>query len=170
MSTSFIIGFCVGILVVAIVCIILSKKNCRNKYDERQKAIQGVAYKFGFLAMVAYFIANGIVCMLLDDWLPTFIMNFIGICFGIVCYAGYAIFKDAYISLNAKPLRFLIYLALVSAFNYLVFFVNSQTNKGTPEIYLTNLICAILLTTVCAMIIIKIIIDKSREKKELVEE
>lgn len=170
MSIAFYVGFCVGILVVAIICSILIKKNCRGKYDERQKAIQGIAYKFGFFAMFAYYLINGFVCSEIGNWLPVFEMNFIGIGVGVVCYAGYAIFKDAYISLNTKPLRFLLFLAFISAINYICFFANSEINSDTPDVYLTNLICAILLTAVCVMLIIKIIIDKCSAKKELVEE
>lgn len=170
MELSYITGFIVGILVVALVFWIARKKLAGvAKYDERQKAIQGVAYKVGFFAMFAYFIINGFVCMEIGNWLPVFEMNFIGIGVGVVCYAGYAIFKDAYISLNTKPLRFLLFIAFVAVINYVCFFANTIVNSDTPEIYITNLICAILLTAVCVMLIIKIIIDKANAKKELVE-
>lgn len=170
MDLCFIAGFMLGLLIVLIVFSIARKKlvGC-SKYDERQKAIQGVAYKVGFFAMFAYLIINGFVCMEIGNWLPVFDMNFIGIGVGVVCYAGYAIFKDAYISLNTKPLRFLLFLAFVSVINYICFFANFEINSDTPEIYLTNLICAFLLTAVCVMLIIKIIIDKVNAKKELVE-
>lgn len=170
MDLCFIAGFMLGLLIVLIVFSIARKKlvGC-SKYDERQKAIQGVAYKVGFFAMFAYLIINGFVCMEIGNWLPVFDMNFIGIGVGVVCYAGYAIFKDAYISLNTKPLRFLLFLAFVSVINYICFFENFGINSDTPEIYLTNLICAFLLTAVCVMLIIKIIIDKVNAKKDLVE-
>lgn len=170
MDLCFIAGFMLGLLIVLIVFSIARKKlvGC-SKYDERQKAIQGVAYKVGFFAMFAYLIINGFVCMEIGNWLPVFDMNFIGIGVGVVCYAGYAIFKDAYISLNTKPLRFLLFLAFVSVINYICFFANFGINSDTPEIYLTNLICAFLLTAVCVMLIIKIIIDKVNAKKDLVE-
>lgn len=170
MDLCFIAGFMLGLLIVLIVFSIARKKlvGC-SKYDERQKAIQGVAYKVGFFAMFAYLIINGFVCMEIGNWLPVFDMNFIGIGVGVVCYAGYAIFKDAYISLNTKPLRFLLFLAFVSVINYICFFANFGISSDTPEIYLTNLICAFLLTAVCVMLIIKIIIDKVNAKKELVE-
>lgn len=170
MSIAFYVGFCVGILVVAIICLILVNKKCKGQYDERQKAIQGIAYKFGFFAMFAYYLINGFVCSEIGNWLPVFDMNFIGIGVGVVCYAGYAIFKDAYISLNTKPLRFLLFLAFISVINYICFFANFKVNSDTLEVYLTNLICAFLLTAVCIMLIIKVIIDKCNEKKELVEE
>lgn len=171
MSLSYIAGFTVGILIVLAVFLIARKKlvGC-SKYDERQKAIQGVAYKVGFFAMFAYFIINGFICMELGNWMPVFEMNFIGIGVGVVCYAGYAIFKDAYISLNTKPLRFLLFMAFVAVINYISFFANSGINSDIPEVYLTNLVCGILLTAVCVMLIIKIIIDKVNAKKELVEE
>lgn len=168
MSLYYILGFCIGILAVAVISLIFSKKECNSKYDERQKAIQGVAYKVGFFALFAYLIINGFVCSEVGNWLPVFDMNFIGIGVGVVCYAGYAIFNDAYISLNTKPLRFLLFLAIVAVINYICFFLN--VNKGEiPDVYLANLICAILLTAICVMLIIKVIIDKVSAKKELVE-
>lgn len=170
MELSYFLGVIVGFLVVAMFFFI-ARKLLRGvgKYDERQKAIQGVAYKVGFFAMFAYFLINGFICMEIGNWLPVFEMNFIGICFGVLCYAGYAIFKDAYISLNAKPLRYMLFIAIVSVINYVCYFANTIVNSDTPEIYITNLICAILLTAVCVMLIIKIIIDKANAKKELVE-
>lgn len=170
MTLSYITGFIVGILVVALFFFIVRKKlRGVTKYDERQKAIQGVAYKVGFFAMFAYFLINGFICMKIGNWLPVFEMNFIGVCFGTMCFAGYAIFKDAYISINAKPFRYLLFIAIVSAINYACYFANSNLNSDTPEIYITNLICAVLLTVVCVMLIIKLIVDKVNAKKELVE-
>lgn len=169
MSTAFYIGLIVGILIVAIVSLISIKRKCRGQYDERQKAIQGVAYKFGFFAMFAYFILNGFICMEIGEWLPIIDMNFIGLCFGIVCFAGYAIFNDAYLSLNSKPFKFSLFISFVAIINYVCFFINVM-DGDTPEAFLLNLICAVFLTVICFMIIIKVIIDKHNEKKELVEE
>lgn len=169
MSTAFYIGFIVGILIVAIVSLISIKRKCRGQYDERQKAIQGVAYKVGFFAMFAYFIINGFICMEIGEWLPIIDMNFIGLCFGIVCFAGYAIFNDAYLSLNSKPFKFSLFISFVAIINYVCFFINVM-DGDTPDAFLLNLICAVFLTVICFMIIIKVIIDKHNEKKELVEE
>ncbi len=169
MSTAFYIGLIVGILIVAIVSLISIKRKCRGQYDERQKAIQGVAYKVGFFAMFAYFIINGFICMEIGEWLPIIDMNFIGLCFGIVCFAGYAIFNDAYLSLNSKPFKFSLFISFVAIINYVCFFINVM-DGDTPEAFLLNLICAVFLTVICFMIIIKVIIDKHNEKKELVEE
>lgn len=170
MSLSYIAGFTVGILIVLAVFLIARKKlvGC-SKYDERQKAIQGVAYKVGFFAMFAYFIINGFICMEIGEWLPIIDMNFIGLCFGIVCFAGYAIFNDAYLSLNSKPFKFSLFISFVAIINYVCFFINVM-DGDTPEAFLLNLICAVFLTVICFMIIIKVIIDKHNEKKELVEE
>lgn len=169
MSTAFYIGLIVGILIVAIVSLISIKRKCRGQYDERQKAIQGVAYKVGFFAMFAYFIINGFICMEIGEWLPIIDMNFIGLCFGIVCFAGYAIFNDAYLSLNSKPFKFSLFISFVAIINYVCFFINVM-DGDTPDAFLLNLICAVFLTVICFMIIIKVIIDKHNEKKELVEE
>lgn len=167
MNLYYILGFFVGFMVVAVICLIFRKKGCDSKYDERQKAIQGVAYKVGFFALFAYLIINGFVCSEVGNWLPVFDMNFIGIGVGVTFYAGYAIFNDAYISLNTKPLRLLLFLAIVAVINYICFFLNININKGeTPEVYLTNLICAFLLTAICVMLIIKVFIDKVSAKKD----
>ncbi|MCH5297479.1 MAG: hypothetical protein J1E85_07405 [Ruminococcus sp.] len=173
MSIPYLTGLFVGILFVLIffmIFLIFKKKKPMNQYDERQKAIQGVAYKVGFFAMFAYFLFNGLICMEIGNWLPMLNMNFIGIGVGLLCYAGYAIFKDAYISLNTKPMKTMLSLAAISAVNYICFFINYNINNENPEIFLTSLICAILLTLICIMIIIKAIIDKCCAKKELIEE
>lgn len=162
------IGICVVFLVVAIIFLIVTKRRCKRKYDERQKAIQGVAYKVGFFTMFAYFLINGFICTEIGNWLPVIEMNFIGIGVGVICYAGYAIFNDAYISLNIKPFNYLMYFSIFAVEGYISFFLN-VTKGETPELYLTILICAILLTVIFVMLIIKVIIDKVSAKKELVE-
>lgn len=171
MDAPYLIGLYVGIsfaLIFFMILYIFKKKKRINQYDERQKAIQGVAYKVGFFTMFAYFLINGFVCTEIGNWLPVFHMNFIGIGFGVICYAGYAIFNDAYISINSQPFRYLLSSSSLAVTNYLCYFINISKEKFN-DTYLANLICAVLLTVIFVMLIIKIIIDKVSAGRERVD-
>ena len=85
------LGMVASFVLVFLVCLfahLYRKKKGKptNNYDERQKAIKGVAYKYSFFTVIAYYIANGLFCKLFGDWLDTMSMNFVGICLGVVVF------------------------------------------------------------------------------------
>lgn len=168
------LGMVAGFVLVFLVCLFAhllyrkKKGKSTNDYDERQKAIQGVAYKYSFFTVIAYYIANGLFCKLFGDWLDTMSMNFVGICLGLVVFAGYSIIKDAYVSLSGNLSRYIIVFLVVSAINFAGFFGNIIT-KGDDETFSVNLVCGVTLLIVSVIAIIKIIIDKKAEKREIEE-
>lgn len=170
---SFALGMVAGFVLVFLVCLLIylyrkKKGKSTNDYDERQKAIKGVAYKYSFFTVIAYYIANGLFCKLFGDWLDTMSMNFVGICLGVVVFAGYSIIKDAYVSLSGNLSRYIIVFLVVSAINFACFFGNMIT-KGDDETFFMNLVCGVTFLIVSVIAIIKIIIDKKAEKREIEE-
>lgn len=95
-------------------------------------------------------------------------MNFVGICLGVVVFAGYSIIKDAYVSLSGNLSRYIIVFLVVSAINFACFFGNIIT-KGDDETFFMNLVCGVTFLIVSVIAIIKIIIDKKAEKREIEE-
>ena len=152
------LGMVAGFVLVFLVCLLI--------YLYRKK--KGVAYKYSFFTVIAYYIANGLFCKLFGDWLDTMSMNFVGICLGVVVFAGYSIIKDAYVSLSGNLSRYIIVFLVVSAINFACFFGNIIT-KGDDETFFMNLVCGVTFLIVSVIAIMKIIIDKKAERKEIEE-
>lgn len=167
------LGIVTGFVVVFLVCLfahLYRKKKGKptNDYDERQKAIQGVAYKYSFFAVIAYYVANGLFCNFFGNWLDTMSMNFVGICLGVAVFVIYAIVKDAYVSLSGNLSKYVIIFLAVSVINLVCYFGNTVSGDG-DEAFIMNLVCGITFLIVSVIAIIKIIIDKKVEKKEIEE-
>ncbi len=167
------LGIIAGFVLVFLVCLfahLYRKKKGKptNDYDERQKAIQGVAYKYSFFTVIAYYVANGLFCNFFGNWLDTMSMNFVGICLGVVVFAGYAIVKDAYVSLSGNLTKYVIIFLAVSVINFVCYFGNTVSGDS-DETFFINLVCGITFLIVTIIAVIKIIIDKKADKKEIEE-
>lgn len=167
---SYVIGFLAGLLFVALfstLVIILSKKKSKKKYDERQKAIQGVAYKLGFFTLLAYFLINSCICEFFKiSWGSALEMNFIGACLGLIVFVGYSVIKDAYVSINEKEKSYIIIFAGVAILNIICYFINSTVSDETKNIYSLNLICGITFAVLTVILLVKTIVDRIKSKKE----
>lgn len=117
MSTPYIIGFVCGLLAVALVYafkrkVLHSKARC-EELDERQKIVNGQAYKLGFFSLMA---ANFVYAFVESNLKTVHINNFVGafacICVGIGAYAGYSIFHDSYYGIKNYSKRYLIFFTL----------------------------------------------------------
>ena len=72
--------------------------NGSNQYDERQLLIQGKAYKYAFFTLLTYFLAIGILTVVLErDFATTYVYSLIGLCLAMIVYVTYSLFNDAYI-------------------------------------------------------------------------
>lgn len=112
-------GFAVGLTIALVLTVILFKfantdKRSKTAYDERQKAIRGESYKYGFYAMIAF------ECVLLfldflDVSLPFHygIIHFAGILIGALVFACHSIWNGAYWGINNNLKRYaIVFLAL----------------------------------------------------------
>ena len=124
MSTAYILGFIVGVALVAVVCLILGfvfkKKRCNSEnYDERQNLVRGKAYKIGFFTLLIY---NGIYMMIAALW-PNFFMEapaaaFLGIVIAVAVFGSYCIWHDAYLGLSENPKQIFILFGVIMALNF----------------------------------------------------
>lgn len=177
MNITYLAGFIAGLLFVAvfmtIAILIKRKKGINKKYDERQKAIQGVAYKIGFLTCIGYFIANGLFCdIIYKPWGSITDMNFAGVCLGIIAMASYSIVKNAYISIGEKEKSYLFLFIIVAIINIMCFFINSGMlfdDNPLENVYSLNLICGITFFILSVVLGTKMIMDKVNSKKEMEE-
>lgn len=160
--TSNIIFTISGILIFFLIafCTILLIRRGRTDYDERQILARGTAYKFGFIAMILYFVASEFGCIISKvSWASHETNLSIGICFSIVTFAIVCIFKDAYVGLNQKMTGILIPLVIIGIGNIALGLFTLKKNNWNviynDQLYLpANLICgaAVLIVVVAALI------------------
>ena len=93
-------GITVGLLIILIQK--LSGKE-RNRFDERQIAARGEAYKWGFFTLMIYEAAYVILNLFGVRFADESMGPLIGIFLGLAVFGSVAAAKDAYVAVNEKP-------------------------------------------------------------------
>ena len=120
---SYLLGFVCGIAAVAIIAFVIGfvmkkkgKKECR--YDERQEAIQGRAYKAAFATLAVYVLACGFFDLCTGIvWCDRIVGAFIGVAAALAVFGVSGILSDAYFRNGEKQGLFAALFALVSLVN-----------------------------------------------------
>lgn len=170
MSTSIYTGFMAGLFVVCIVSL-ASKKRRKYKavYDERQKAIQGEAYKYGFFTLMC---TSALACMLYDmhltDLFDMFFYEFSAMIISAMVFAGYAIFKDAYLGLNSKVFPSVVIMLVAGVGATFCGVMGMLESEDITELQQGLIIfpASALLIGISAMLGIKQLINKNSDKSE----
>ena len=94
------IGLLIGIVVAIVILVIfkVSKQDCR-KYDERQIAARGKAYRAGFVAITLCELVVFFIELFTEEPLVLFMPGVLQIyilLFGLLVFIEYSIFSDAY--------------------------------------------------------------------------
>lgn len=123
-------GFITGIAIVFVVSLVLimvilktTKKDgsIKCKYDERQDLVRGRGFKYAFFTLLIY---NFVVPMfeICDVELPadSTALFMIGAIIGLLVYVIYAIWNEAYFSLNENPKKVMIAFAFIGVFNLML--------------------------------------------------
>ena len=162
------IGLGCALLVGLLIWIVakVSNKNC--KYDERQIAAQGKAYKAGFVTFIAWEIVEFFIELFTGEPIMPFTPGTLIAIEMLVCllvYLEYSIFTDAYFP-TGKPFKksWCIIMLLLAATYYLQFFMSENKNEKVMI-----LAVAIFMTIVMVSIIIKQVINNKAEAKEIEE-
>lgn len=120
------LGFTVGLMCVAAACLLLKKRHQSKgeecKYDERQEAARGRAFKMGFFALMGYEIVVGVGTLVMEtEWfVDSFAHCIVGIGFATTVFACKCIMEDAYYALNRNRKATLIVLAAIGVMNGLL--------------------------------------------------
>lgn len=161
------VGVVFGLVLVALIFrLTKTDKSSKCKYDERQELVRGKGYRYAFGAMVIY---NGLMTVLKLADVPVFmqdeIMLFISLLLGVVVYAAYCIWNDAYFALNENRKRVLIAFGLIAAINLFVGVKNGIDGILIVDGELTyaslNLLCGILFLIIFVVLGIKGIAQKA---------
>ena len=119
------VGIAVGLLIVAFVLRFINRnKAMATEYDEMQKQIRGVGYRYAFFTVMIF---EAFLCILtLGMELPAepYVIHFAAIFIGVTVQAAYCIWNDAYVGLNTNLGRYIVIMTIVSLFNLGVAFMS----------------------------------------------
>ncbi len=124
-----VIGFCVGLIVVCLVCIFAAifrgSRQLKAKLDERQILARNVSYKYAFFGLLGYCIICALLDMLDIRWATTTALLFIGIFLSTTLFAILSILKDAYVPYNQEHKKSVIpWMISIGVLNLAVFLIN----------------------------------------------
>ena len=163
----FIIAFTIAVL--GFITARLFKKQ-KPQFDERQELIRGKAYKNAFLAVISYgALYIGASLLIEKEFLTTSVALIIGMFVGLVVYAVYSIWNEAFFSLNQTPKGYIILLICTA-------FLNAQSGintiidgsivaNGTLALESISLICAISFSIILMTMLVKIVVNKKAEQE-----
>lgn len=169
LATGIIVGL---VLVVCLMKFINRDNQLKTEYDERQKAVRGRSYMFGFYGMA---VSNCIMLIIGVDNMEIIKilgMNafFIPILVGIVVQFSHSIFNDGYVGLNNNMVRFMVGMSLISVFNIVVGIIpwvrGGFIQDGMVYTSFINLEVGAMFVTLCVEMAIKKCIDKRNESVE----
>ena len=119
-SAETVLGALVGVAVAGIlVAVLFRNKVLDMTFDERQQRARGVAYKYGFITMMACLALYGGSELLLGRWCDALAGAVLCMCLGGGVFASTCIVKGAYLSLREKPRQILVTLIAATAANLL---------------------------------------------------
>ena len=158
MSTSYIIGFAIGIVITLIMILVVMKVakgfglSVCGKYDERQEGVKNKGYRLAFYVMIFYYMCLMVVSMA-ELPVPMPYLIFLGIVVSVLSYAVYCIIKGAYIGYNQNMKKVVIML-IPAVINI------AEGTTVTERFFNVNLLCATMLLVVIIASLIKAGIDK----------
>lgn len=153
-------------LICVVIAFIKKKKGyLKCNYDERQKAIQGRAYKYGFFAIGIYQLFNGAICADAKPWADVLDMNFVGLAIGVFVYASYAIWNDAYVSINENLKSSILLFTIITVAYAVSFIFCILLNKPVEVIQLVG---GFLFFAITIVSVVKLIYDKIHNEEEIV--
>lgn len=161
-------GVFVGIFLVAILIRLMRNDRClKGKYDERQEIVRGRAYKIGFYVLLVGITAEIFLNNFISSYISNNILNFAVLCIGVLSYACYCIWNEAYFALNDNPKKFLIISALIGIVNItsgLVAIVHEDVvlTDAFPS-GITNILCGFLFIVIFINLIAKQVVKKQED-------
>lgn len=168
------IGFVVGFLVTFAVLFIImwkinSKSSGRREFDERQKSVQGIGYKYGFFTFIGFTVAL-IILDAAEVELPidkTF-MYTVMLIVSVAVYVGYCIWNDGYFFIKQDVRKQSSVFLLVGVANLMIsigrIIEDGIFTDGKLDFHLSNLLIAILMLYVYILVRIKLKKDEREEQ------
>ena len=155
-------GVVIGIMVGLVIALVLIRSINKNKklvteYDEMQKQIRGVGYKYAFYTVVIYEAVMCVLTMGMEVPAEQFVIHYAGIFLGITVHASYCILNDAYIMV----------MIVVSVINLAVAFMAWRSGElvvdGRLQAPAVNLMCGLMFAVLGVVGLVKKLTDKEDE-------
>ena len=145
-------GIIAGIFIVVVITALKKVMKHTCDYDERQLNIRGKAYQYGFLT-VQILLAMALMISLEEDipeWLNLMNTSIVIFSCGMAVFAGYSVYKDAFIPLHINGKRFIVLYAIVFIMNATAAYSSIKVgNNAVANICMCllfgSLFCALLL-------------------------
>lgn len=162
---AFIIPF-VLILLVVITVKLMKKQKCN--FDERQELMRGKAFKYAFFSILIYGATYTIISATLEkDFMTTAAALIIGMFIGLIVFAVYNIWNEAFFSLDKTPkayISIMIITTVLSGYNGIISIKNgSITENGMLSIDSVSLACAITFTIILITTLVKMLYNRRAE-------
>ena len=165
-------GVVIGIMVGLVIALVLIRSINKNKklvteYDEMQKQIRGVGYKYAFYTVVIYEAVMCVLTMGMEVPAEQFVIHYAGIFLGITVHASYCILNDAYVGLNTNIRKFIMVMIVVSVINLAVAFMAWRSGElvvdGRLQAPAVNLMCGLMFAVLGVVGLVKKLTDKEDE-------
>lgn len=164
------IGLFIGVLLILVFLkVTKTDGDVKLKYDERQDAVRGKGFKYGFYTAIGWLGLDMILKALeIDMTMFEDIFSMVGVLVSLIVYVVYAIFNDAYFSLNENFRRVIGVFIFITIFNFAIGISNFATGQafvnGKFTVNAINLFCGFAFVVIFVAIIIKNMIDKTGDK------
>ena len=148
-----IVGGMTGIIVGLIVAVFVFRYVHRNKklyteYDEMQKQIRGVGYRYAFYTVMILEAALCVLTMGMELPADQYVIHFFVIFVGVTVQAAYCIWKGAYVGQNTNLPRYIILMTVVSVLNLFSAFMAWRSGElivdGRFREPAINLLCGLM--------------------------
>ena len=162
-------GAVLGLLLVLLIVTVSRNENAAaKKYDERQIAEQGKAYKYGFFTLFAFFFITMILGDVLAQYAEMGLVIFIDLMIGSSVMITYSIMHDAYFRMDESRRFFIIFFAFMAVFNIgigIVHIIRDEIfENGVLDMTANmNLICGIFILYVMIVLLIKKLRDREED-------
>ena len=168
MTTAMGLGLGIALVAGLLAWFIFNKTKKACKYDERQIAARGRAYKAGFIAFVLWELAEFFIELFTGEALMLFNPGTLGaieMLFCLFVYLVFSIFSDAYFAAGQKFNKAWCGIMILLSITYFIKFATAKVK--TEEVFMLAVGIFILLTIIC--IIVKQIINNKADAKEIEE-
>ena len=175
-SMAWYIGFAVGILAVAVVCMVVRAVQKRRgvqpgDYDERQQVQRCAAAQRAFVTLLLLLCVNGIVSGALDvHWAKPGVDSFLCMFASVAVFVVECIRRDAYFTVSQTPRSGIAIFTLVTLCQLPATIMHAADGDFVADGQLTlaviNPACMVLFAAVLVAILIKRRSDKAEEDEE----
>ncbi len=172
------IGIAAGLMFGAVLCLVFFRfsntdRKVKTNYDERQKAIRNVGYRYAFYTVMYYetflmILAMGGIRIPVADYA----LHFSGVFIGCTVLGVYCVWKGAYWGLNSNPRRYLIMFAVFILLNLLPIIgaavSGSLFNDGVIGVTSINMMVLVMMVILALSMLIRsrIKVDDDEESLE----